>query len=58
MTLTRSFDRWRKYRLACDELAAMDDESLRDLGIARSDIPHVARTALQYFARPARLRIV
>lgn len=36
--LIRSYSAWRKYRTAIHQLAALDDRSLRDIGISRSQI--------------------
>ena len=36
--LVRSYASWRKYRVAVHQLAALDDRSLRDIGISRSQI--------------------
>lgn len=42
MNLIDSFRRWSAYRRTVDELSQLDDRSLSDLGIARSDIATVA----------------
>ncbi|MCP4317536.1 MAG: DUF1127 domain-containing protein [Hyphomicrobiales bacterium] len=39
----KSFSNWRKYRNTCNELYRMSDRELNDIGIARGDIPFVAR---------------
>ena len=36
--LIRSYSAWRKYRSAVNQLAALDDRSLRDIGLSRSQI--------------------
>lgn len=33
---------WRQYGAAVRELSSLNDRELADLGITRSDIPHVA----------------
>lgn len=33
---------WREYGAAVRELSSLNDRELADLGITRSDIPHVA----------------
>lgn len=45
MNLARSFNNWRKYRQTVNELGRMSDRELGDLGIGRSDIPYIARSA-------------
>jgi len=45
-TLIRSYSAWRKYRVAVHQLAALDDRSLRDIGISRSQIKGAVRTGL------------
>lgn len=46
MNITRSLNNWRKYRKTVNELGRMSDRELSDLGIGRSDIRRVARTAV------------
>lgn len=46
MNITRSLNNWRKYRQTVTELGRMSDRELSDLGIGRSDIRRVARTAV------------
>jgi uncharacterized protein YjiS (DUF1127 family) len=46
MNITRSLTNWRKYRQTVNELGRMSDRELTDLGIGRSDIRRVARTAV------------
>ncbi|WP_082469784.1 MULTISPECIES: DUF1127 domain-containing protein [Rhizobium/Agrobacterium group] len=46
MNITRSLNNWRKYRQTVNELGRMSDRELSDLGIGRSDIRRVARTAV------------
>jgi uncharacterized protein YjiS (DUF1127 family) len=36
--LLRAFAAWRKYRSAVHQLAELDDRSLRDIGLNRSQI--------------------
>ncbi|WP_082475825.1 MULTISPECIES: DUF1127 domain-containing protein [unclassified Rhizobium] len=45
MNVARSFTTWRKYRQTVNELGRMSTRELNDLGIARSDIRTVARSA-------------
>lgn len=35
--------RWVSYRKTLQELSQLDDRDLRDIGIGRGDIPHIAR---------------
>ncbi|WP_188906407.1 DUF1127 domain-containing protein [Aureimonas endophytica] len=46
MNLVRSYSNWRRYRETCSELNRLSQRELADLGIARSDIPTVARKAV------------
>ena len=48
MTFARSFAAWRNYRKTVSELGRMTTRELNDLGINRSDIPTVARSAVQF----------
>lgn len=43
--ILRQFKRWRAYRQAYNELAALDDRTLADINISRSEIPGIARHA-------------
>ncbi len=43
MDIRRSFQRWRAYQRTVRELSALDNRSLRDLGINRGDIVRIAR---------------
>ena len=45
MNLIRNFRNWRRYRETLSELGRLSNRELSDLGISRSDIPHVARKA-------------
>ncbi len=47
MTLARSFSNWRQYRNTAAELNRLSQRELSDLGIARSDIPAIARQAVR-----------
>lgn len=38
----RYVQNWRQYGLTVRELSSLNDRELADLGITRSDIPHVA----------------
>lgn len=40
-TLAQHFAEWRHRQQAYAELAALDDRSLADIGITRSEIPYV-----------------
>lgn len=46
MNLKKSYSSWRKYRQTVTELNRMSDRELNDLGIGRSDIHNVARSAI------------
>jgi uncharacterized protein YjiS (DUF1127 family) len=46
MNIARSLTNWRKYRQTVSELGRMSDRELTDLGIGRSEIRRVARTAV------------
>jgi uncharacterized protein YjiS (DUF1127 family) len=43
MNLIRSYSNWRRYRDTVTELNRLSARELSDLGIARSDIPFVAK---------------
>ncbi|WP_333781702.1 DUF1127 domain-containing protein [Hoeflea prorocentri] len=43
VSFKQSFANWRAYRNTCNELYKMSDRELNDIGIARGDIPFVAR---------------
>ena len=43
MNLIRSYSNWRRYRDTVSELNRLSTRELSDLGIARSDIPYVAK---------------
>jgi uncharacterized protein YjiS (DUF1127 family) len=44
---------WSQRRRAYEELYALDDRSLADIGITRSDIPYVLARAPERDPRPA-----
>ena len=46
MNLIRNFRNWRRYRQTVNELSRLSNRELTDLGIARGDIPFVARRAI------------
>jgi uncharacterized protein YjiS (DUF1127 family) len=46
MNLIRNYRNWRRYRETVSELQRLTTRELNDLGIARSDIPYVARKSL------------
>ncbi|HXQ52225.1 MAG TPA: DUF1127 domain-containing protein [Stellaceae bacterium] len=52
--LTERYENWRRWRRAYEELAALDDRSLADIGITRSEIPYVLSRRPATDARPAR----
>ncbi|MEM9330479.1 MAG: DUF1127 domain-containing protein [Pseudomonadota bacterium] len=43
MDVFGSFKKWRNYRRTVNELNALSNRELDDLGISRGDIPFVAR---------------
>ncbi len=43
MNIRKSFQKWSAYQQTVRELNALDNRSLNDLGIARSDINRIAR---------------
>ncbi len=43
MNLIRSYSNWRRYRDTVSELNRLSTRELSDLGLARSDIPFVAK---------------
>ncbi len=45
MSFMGKFRQWRSYRRTVNELSALSNRELNDLGISRGDIPHVARRA-------------
>ena len=47
MNIIRSYSNWRRYRETCNELNRLSQRELSDLGIARTDIPSVARQAVR-----------
>ena len=48
MKIAKKLNDWRKYRETVSELGRMSDSELSDLGIGRSDIRRVARTAVGF----------
>ncbi|WP_152045701.1 DUF1127 domain-containing protein [Aureimonas psammosilenae] len=46
MNIVRSYSNWRRYRETCNELSRLSQRELADLGIARNDIPSIARRAI------------
>lgn len=46
MNLIRNYRNWRRYRETVSELNRLSNRELQDLGIARNDIPAVARRAI------------
>ena len=45
MNVFGSYRKWRNYRRTVNELSALSNRELDDLGINRGDIPYVARGA-------------
>jgi uncharacterized protein YjiS (DUF1127 family) len=45
MSFSRTLRTWRQYRNTVSELNSLSQRELSDLGIARSDIPVIARQA-------------
>jgi uncharacterized protein YjiS (DUF1127 family) len=43
--LSRRYQRWRLYNRTVTELESLSNRDLADLGIARCDIPRIARDA-------------
>lgn len=41
-SLIRGYAAWRRYRKAVQQLSELDDRSLRDIGLTRSEIEKVA----------------
>ncbi|HXZ02304.1 MAG TPA: DUF1127 domain-containing protein [Stellaceae bacterium] len=48
--LTASIAEWRERQRAYAELASLDDRSLADIGITRSEIPYVLSHATEHRA--------
>ena len=46
MNLMRTYRNWRRYRQTVNELTRLSNRELSDLGIARSDIPYLARKSV------------
>ena len=56
--LARKLEAWQRARAAAAELRALDDRSLKDIGVYRSDIPRIAEAvAVGIDPRPP-LRVV
>lgn len=45
--LLRQMRRWRTYRRTYNELVSLDDRTLADINISRSEIPGIARHAAE-----------
>lgn len=45
MTVVRSLNAWLSYRRALTELGRLNNRTLKDLGINRSEIPALARAS-------------
>ncbi|PHP67960.1 DUF1127 domain-containing protein [Zhengella mangrovi] len=45
MNLIRNYRNWRRERETINELSRLSTRELNDLGIARADIPFIARQA-------------
>ena len=46
MNIVGKFKNWRSYRRTVNELGALSNRELDDLGITRADIPFVAKRGL------------
>lgn len=46
MNLIRNYQNWRRYRNTVNELSRLSNHELNDLGIARGEIPYVARKSV------------
>ena len=46
MNIVRNYRNWRRYRETVKELSRLSNHELNDLGIHRSEIPSVARSAI------------
>ena len=46
LNLIRNYRNWRRYRETVSELSRLSTRELSDLGIARGDIPFVARKSI------------
>lgn len=46
MSLIQNYRNWRRYRETVNELSRLSNRELNDLGIARGEIPFVARRAI------------
>lgn len=46
MNLIRNYRNWRRYRDTVTELSRLSNRELNDLGLARGDIPFVARKSV------------
>lgn len=53
-TVGERIDAWRKTQQAYRELASLDDRSLADIGVTRSEIPFI----LSHVTDPSRVRAV
>lgn len=47
MGIRTAFKRWNAYQQTVRELNSLDNRSLTDLGIARVDIPRIARAHVE-----------
>ena len=43
MEMFNTYKKWRNYRRTVNELSALSNRELNDLGIIRGDIPAIAR---------------
>ncbi len=46
--ITHKIQEWRRYRASVRELSRLSDRELRDLGLVREDIEHVAKKASHF----------
>jgi uncharacterized protein YjiS (DUF1127 family) len=49
--LRTAYANWRRRQAAYEELNSLDDRSLADIGISRSDIPHIFSRDIQDAAK-------
>jgi len=51
--LAERYEDWRRRELAYRELSALDDRSLADIGISRSEIPYILERPAERALPPA-----
>jgi len=47
MNVARSFNNWLSYRRALSELGRLNGRALQDIGVAREQIPALARASVR-----------